>query len=152
MTDIALVQKDNYIDIAFGDDGLQADPGLHTAVLLSLFTDRRAADDDAIPDNSTDQRGWWADAVAEEDGDLFGSRLWLQSREKLTASVIQRAEEYAREALQWLVDDGVASSVSVEAERIATNKLGFLVRIQRPDGSQETMRFDQLWEGLLNAV
>ena len=41
--------------------------------------------------------------------------LWLLAREKRTPAVLARAELYVREALQWLVDDGVASAIAVAA-------------------------------------
>ena len=37
---------------------------LLTSVLVSLFTDARASNDETLPDqNSTDRRGWWGDAT-----------------------------------------------------------------------------------------
>ena len=45
---------------------LQGDDGLMTAVIISLFTDARAHDDDPLPDErvgvSSDRRGWWETA------------------------------------------------------------------------------------------
>ena len=42
---------------------LQGDDGLLTAVIISLFTDARAHDDDPLPDErvgvTSDKRGWW---------------------------------------------------------------------------------------------
>jgi phage gp46-like protein len=92
---------------------LAQDDGLATAVLLSLFLDRRAGPDDPLPDG-TDRRGWLGDALAE-DADRIGSRLWLLSREKQVEETRRRAEEYAEEALAWLVEDGLAESVAVSA-------------------------------------
>ncbi len=45
----------------------------------------------------------------------LGSRLWLLAREKQLPAVMRKAEAYARQALQWLIDDGIAASVSVTA-------------------------------------
>ena len=104
------------ITIANGD--LVADQGLQTAVVVSLFTDRRAEPDDAIPDGSNDRRGWWGDTYAAIPGDQIGSRLWLLGRAKETQDTLNRAREYALEALQWLVDDGLVKSVDVTAEHL----------------------------------
>jgi len=87
---------------------------LETAAIISLFTDRLAFPDDRLPDpNDGDRRGWWADW--DFDGGNIGSRLWLISREKQTEEVRRRAEDYCREALQWMLDDDVADTVEVTA-------------------------------------
>jgi phage gp46-like protein len=134
------------LDIAGGD--LVSDGSLTTAVVLSLFLDARAKDDDEIPDGSSDRRGWWADAYAGQLPDSFGSRLWLLHREKQLASVLARAKEYAEEALAWLVKDGVAQSVQVTADIPRQGVLGLLVVIERPDGSRLEYLFNNLWEGV----
>lgn len=131
-------------DFAIGALGLDEDDGLETAVILSLFTDRRADADDALPGDSADRRGWWADAYPVTDGDKIGSRLWLLSREKQLQAALQRAKEYAEEALQWLVDDGVVKSVSATAMIVRDGVLGLIVEVQRA-GDTARYRFDNFW-------
>ena len=125
---------------------LAEDDGLETAVTISLFTDRRANDDDELP-SGDDRRGWWGDALAEVSGDRIGSRLWLLSREKQLPDVLSRAREYALEALQWLVDDGVARSVNVEATSVRQGVLGLTVTIARTRGETARYRFESFWKG-----
>ncbi|MBA1443517.1 MAG: phage GP46 family protein [Gammaproteobacteria bacterium] len=125
---------------------LTLDDGLQTAVMVSLFTDHRAEADDVIPDGTENRRGYWADAWPDIEGDLIGSRLWLLSREKQTQETLNRAREYAEEALQWLIDDGIAQSVSVTTEIVRTGVLGLLVEILRPSGELSEYRFNNLWE------
>ena len=116
MSDIAILFKDlaGDFELIEGDLALD-DDGLTTAVIISLFTDRRAAPDDPLPDDGDDRRGWWADAFPAIEGDAIGSKLWLLSREKEVPAVAQRAREYAAEALQWLIDDGLATRIDVDA-------------------------------------
>lgn len=129
--------------------GLANDEPLVRAVIISLFTWRRALPDDPLPG---DQRmGWWGDSFATVAGDRIGSRLWLLSREKLTAQTVERAREYAREALAWLVEDGVAARVEVDAERQGLTTLALACRIYRRDGQTTDLRFPNTWE-FLNAV
>lgn len=135
-------------DIQLAGYDLAREDGLQTAVLISLFTDRRAAGDDPLPGAPDDRRGWWADAWPEIEGDRIGSRLWLLAREKQLASVVQRAREYAEEALQWLVDDGIAAQVEVSAAIVRQGVLGLQVRITRPDASAVDFRFYRLWESV----
>lgn len=132
-------------DIEMNGHDLRADDGLHTAVVISLFTDRRAHDDDVLPDGGDNRRGWFGDAWPDVDGDQIGSRLWLLSREKQTQEVLNRAREYADEALQWLIEDGVAKTVKVETSIVRTGILGIFVEITRPDGTVAPYRFEKFW-------
>ena len=69
-------------------------------------------------------------------GDRIGSRLWLLSREKQLAGVLDRARHYAEEALAWLVEDGVATAVSVTASSPRSGWLALEVTITLPDSSE----------------
>lgn len=146
MSDIALTLDDDLLGdlIVVGND-LAVDDGLETAVIISLFTDARAQTDDVIPDGTGDPRGWWGDSVANDDGDQTGSRLWLLDREKQQTSVLERAEQYAREALQWMLDDQVVSEIDVEAEIVREGMLGIGVRLQRPRGDAVQYRYEYAW-------
>ena len=126
------------------------DEGLETAVMISLFTDRRANNDDELPDpSSTDKRGWWGDlANPYVEGDQIGSRLWLLERSKTLATVPQLAKQYAREALQWMVDDGVAVKIEVDSERQGTpgnDILALSVKIYKIDGTDITYKYELQW-------
>jgi len=134
-------------------DGLEfeTDQGLETAVIISLFTDRRAGQDDALPDaRDKDRRGWWGDAYADTPGDLIGSRWWLLRRSKATQETINRAKSYAEEALAWMVEDGVAKSVEVTAEKISGIILGVRTVITR--NTDPASRYDRTWELMLNGL
>lgn len=144
MSDIRTVWRDLGGDWQLSGPALLADDGLETAVVLSLFTDRVAEDGEAPP---AERRGWWADAYADIPGDLVGSRLWLLWREKQTPQTLARAEAYAREALQWLVDDGVAGAVAVTAEWVRAGVLGLGITITRSGAPVVSYRFDAFWRG-----
>lgn len=122
--------------------------GLETAIRLSLFTNARAQDGDELPEGEgafgEDLGGWWGDTFLET-GSSLGSRLWLLRREKLTAATRQRARDYALEALQWLIDDRIASDVEIETAVPERGCLELSVVIVR-EGETPT-RFQYLWEG-----
>ncbi|NVF16005.1 phage GP46 family protein [Vreelandella maris] len=143
--DITLDWLDQALDVALIDGDLATDDGLRTAVALSLLCDRRAEPDDIIPDGTDNRRGWWADAIADEDGDRWGSRLWLLGREKELPEVRRRAEAYAREALDWLLEDGVATEIDVTAETLDRDVLWLKVIIKRGDGSRLADRYQYVW-------
>ncbi len=147
MSDLALVWDGaNFAaDLAIDANDLLTDDGLETAVMLSLFLDRRAEDADTLPDAVTDRRGWWGDEFPIADGDKIGSRLWLLSREKQTAAALTRAQEYAQEALAWLVEDKVAERVDVTADFPRPGVLGLSVIIYRPHVDPAKYRFNHIW-------
>lgn len=128
---------------------LAVDDPLVRAVVISLFTWRRAEP----TDRAEGQRwGWWADGIEGVANDRIGSRLWLLSREKITTrpvNTLELAREYAEEALQWMLEDGVASSVSVTPERLGLDGLALQVTINRGADAPLQLRFDNAWS-LLN--
>lgn len=146
LADLALVWSGNRADLTVVDSDLACDQGLATAVLLSIFTDRRALDDDDPPSgDSQDRRGWWADQFAEIEGDKFGSRLWLLDRSKRTQESALRANEYAAESLAWLIEDGVCSGVDLEIDPKTALLIG--VSLQRPGKDDVSIRFAHVWNG-----
>jgi len=122
-------------DLAVDDVDIATDYGLQTAIVISLFTDRRAGDDDRLPADAGDRRGWWGDMLGEVEDDRIGSKLWLLSREKDLPEVLARAEEYASEALRWLLEDGVAEDVNVSARSPKRGWLHLSVSVRRKGAS-----------------
>lgn len=118
--------------------GLLTGNDLGTAVMISLFTDAEAGPDDIIPDGTSDRRGWWAGPI--------GSKLWLLSRSKQTATVLALAKTYIAEALQWLLDDGVASEVLIITEFTRPGLLGAQITIKRDGKKPETLNFEWAWQ------
>jgi phage gp46-like protein len=119
---------------------------LATAMVLSLMCDRTAQPSEVDP--GADRRGWWPDAFAE-DGDRFGSRLWLLEREKQTEETLQRARAYIREALVWVVVDGFATGIELT---VFAPQRGWLVAqvALALDGGSRRYRFEwndatQVW-------
>lgn len=117
---------------------------LTRAVLISLFTWRRAERDDA----AERPNGWWGDTYPTMGNDRIGSRLWLLSRSKLTNKTPQQAREYMQQALSWLTDDGVASRLEVTCARTGLDTLAAGVTIWQRDGSRHDITFDDIWSGL----
>lgn len=147
MTDIALLMTQASptaapaFDIALAGHDVAADDGLRTSVQLSLFLDRRAQADDV--GEGADRRGSWMDQFLEQANDKLGSRLWLLAREKETPDTLARAKAYAEESLAWLVEDGIARRVTVEAEWARAGAIGLRVTIERAEGGkwEEVFRY-----------
>lgn len=131
------------MDVTVAD--IVQDAGLETAVIISLFTDARASEDDELPAGETDQRGWWGDDLNEIPGDITGSKLWLLCREKQQHKIVRRAEEYARQALAWLVEDGVAAKVDVTGTIPTRGVLHLAIAIHRADRRVANFKYDYNW-------
>jgi len=127
-------------------DPYLATEGLRTAVIISLFSDRRADDGSTVPAGDGDLRGWWGDAFSSTQGDRIGSRLWLLDRSTITANLSQRAQEYAKEALAWMLEDNVASKIDVSAAVVGRDRLDLTIEITQPQGDSVSFRFAHVWE------
>lgn len=129
--DLALVLSPDgtRFDLAVDGYDLATESGLRSALILSLYTDRRAEPDDVLPDGSANRRGWWADPK-------LGSRLWLLARSKETDDVLSRAREYASEALAWMLEEKIVRAVDVRAEWIRRGVLALTVTITLSDRTQ----------------
>jgi len=126
--------------------------GIEAAVLVSLFTDRVASDDyTPPPGESFDRRGWWADTYEPSP---IGSRLWQLNRSKKTDNngLLLKARDYAREALQWLVDDGVVASINVETWWLQPTALALRVTLVEPKvPGKTTFNFAWAWDGVFGS-
>lgn len=133
------------MDFALDGFLLAEDDGLVTAVIISLFTDRQANPDDTLP-NGKHRRGWWGDDFAATPGDKIGSRLWLNESAKQLGSVLIKDKSYAQEALQWLLDDGVASRVEVAASNPKSGVRALTIAISRPGKPVARYQFERFWK------
>ncbi|HWX48118.1 MAG TPA: phage GP46 family protein [Roseomonas sp.] len=149
MTDIAVRwdARNGRGDWVLRDGDVLAGDDLATAVLVSLFTDRRAAEDFVPTDGTDDLRGWWGDTYAD---DQIGSRIWQYERAKKSdgAALLLSVQQAARESLDWLLVDGVASSVDVQAGWLNPTTIALGIQITQPDGSRSGLQFAWAWDGV----
>lgn len=118
------------------------------AAVVSLLTWRRAGPDDPLDD--AERYGWWGDSYPSITNDRIGSRLYLLRRRSLTAQTERDAQTYAREALQWMLDDGRVTDVAITTER-GTDRLNMRVRLTFRDGATLEHFLDDLWQ-VIHAV
>lgn len=127
--------------------GLVAQQAIATAVLICLQTDRRV-DPTEMRDGDVN-RGWPGDAFDLQPGDApLGSKLWLLRRSALDPDIELRATDYAREALQPLLDQGVAVRADVAATSDpARSRLDLYIGLYGRDGAVLFQkRFAVLWD------
>jgi phage gp46-like protein len=142
--DVLLEVSEDGADLVLQGGDLAGENGLLTAVMISLFTDARALERDPLPVEETSRRGWWAD----EAPDRIGSLLWLLRREKVTRATVELARQYARASLQWMVEDGIAEQVDVEAAVRQPFTVLLTVRLQRG----RARRWSDLWKATEGAM
>jgi phage gp46-like protein len=127
-----------------GDD-LALGPDIESAVLVSLFTDRRASDDYVFPDRNAipDRRGHWTDTY---EPFLIGSRLWQLNRSKKTdaTTLLAQAQDMCIEALQWLIDAGVVARIDVTTFWASPVAIGIFIDVWKP-GASAAVRFEYQW-------
>lgn len=70
---------------------------------------------------------WWADKT-------IGSQLHLLQREKDLERVALLAKQYAEEALQPIVDDGRADSITVSTSQPHNGRLVLHIRVETAQG------------------
>lgn len=94
-------ERECCVDLVVECQDIQCGDPLMDAVLHSLYTDR---DDPSCTRNHT---GWWADpSRGSVLSNLSGST---------TNETLRLAEDAAREALEWMVEDAIATDVRVTA-------------------------------------
>jgi phage gp46-like protein len=132
-------------DWGLAEGDLETGQDFETACLVSIFSDRRATPDFTPTDGTTDRRGWWADPYNDEP---LGSNIWQFERAKKLRSTLGDARRYTLDALQWLIDDGVAKTIDCDTRWITATMLGINVAIIKPDGSETRFRYGWAWDGL----
>lgn len=118
------------------------------AAVVSLLTWRRAGTDDALDD--AERYGWWGDSFPTVTSDQIGSRLWQLRRRTLNAETVRDATTFARESLQWMLDDGRVKAVDITTTR-GVNRLDMRIVLVFRDGAALELSLDNLWQ-VIHAV
>ena len=126
----------------------EPDMTIEQMVWVSLFSDRRAGPDDELPDTGSGpvyRGGCWFDPD-------FGSLLWLLVRAAINSTTLLKVRQYSIEALQWMVDDGIAAKIDVSAERQGIDQIALKVTVYKADGTTEAVNFPDLWAAYQQAA
>jgi len=121
------------------------DNSLQSLVIASLFTDRRITASDALPAffdaTQSYQGGFWGDDYPS-DGSTpgiqarpHGSLLWTLRNAKQIEDTRSLTPLYIDDALQWLIDAGLATAVNTWADWRADGFLEAYVQITEPNGA-----------------
>jgi phage gp46-like protein len=135
------------LSITNGD--LTSEEGFDTAIFMSLFTDARATEQQiATPEN---RRGWLGDTVSPVKDRSLGSLLYLVNQKRLTQDTLNKTVNFTKLALNWMITDGLAKSITVTGELVPRSGIGLNIKIKTKLGP-EINRYIKLWEVTGNAT
>lgn len=143
-TDLAYEQDDEGIfDLIIDED--QADfettDGLESAIVVSVFSDRRAYKDEV--GDPMRRRGWIGDLVSEVPGDLHGSGLWLYEQSRLTQEVVTGVRQEAEQCLEWMIQEDLVLSVSAAvASDPVKRQLRLVITTSSPTGGTSVRAYE----------
>lgn len=142
---------DQYVDFILADRDVERDPGLETAVMITLLTDKLADEEDDLPDDSGYRGGWFGDSIPVVEDYKMGTKLWLLQRAKTVSEIPARAKEYLKDGFQWMIDDEIvqAVNISVERRRDLKTTLAFTLSFVKPEGVTIFYKFYYNWEAQL---
>lgn len=147
MSDIALTaRQDGSFDLDFDEKSkdLVLSDSLYNAVAISIGTyarDRNLKPNSAVLDPQIG--GWWADAL--DPLGTLGGYLYEAYPGKLSQETLSKVKELVAEALQWMLDDGVAKSVKCEVTANENDIVSISVAIEKPDGTTDDYKYELNW-------
>lgn len=148
MSDIALTAKqDGSFDLDFDEKSkdLVLSDSLYNAVAISIGTyarDRNLKPNSAVLDPQLG--GWWADAL--DPLGTLGGYLYEAYPGKISDSTLTKVKELVAEALQWLIDDGVAKTVKCDVRADENDIVTVAVAIEKPDGATDDYKYELNWK------
>lgn len=122
---------------------VERDDTFHSAINVSLFTDRRA-DKSEVPQPQR-RRGWEGDEFLELTDYLIGSKLWLLEQARNTIATRNKAVEIVRNALDWFIQKGYCDRIDVVGRRILPSTLEITSTFFVEDNIINSFTFD-VWQ------
>lgn len=123
-----LMEKDNgFYDLAFDNGDLKSTQGFTSALLMSIFCERRATPSEvATPEK---RRGWWGNAFLGFTDFEIGSKLWLLSQARADQVTLNNSITFSTNALDWLIDDKYIDKANITAEYDEQNVLLLAIQL-----------------------
>ena len=127
MSDLYLIPTSDGSEISVTDGKPRMTSGLETAVYLSLFTE-----------------SYWGNTISDIP-ERYASRVPVLMNRPLTNQTRLAMIDAAKNALQWMIDERVADTITVEAEIAAVGQLNIRVQINEPE-NQEAFAYGINWD------
>lgn len=130
-------------DIEISNGDFQKVQNFDTTIQMSLLAERRADPSEiATPEL---RRGWFGNEVLDIPNFEIGSKLWLLKQARRTRTTLNLAINYAKEALNWLVEDNLIENFEVDGSFQGTTGIILTIQLQITPDQIET-RFLELWQ------
>lgn len=144
MSDLKLTLDANgQFDFIIENGNLATVEGFDTAITVSLFTDARASESQVyLPEN---RRGWVGNTVNNVQDRELGSLLWLLDQRRLNQDTLNTATDFAKKALNWLIEDKLADDIIVTGTIVPRSGIQLRIDILIDKSITET-HFVKLWE------
>lgn len=140
MTDVLLFQTNDNGEIEIEDGLVTLTPGLDTAAYLSLFGGNWK--DDGSQNN---RQTWWGNIGEQDPSQRYRSETqYLLGTIPAITRNLRRIEDAATRDLQWLLDESIASSLTVSASLIGLNRVKIEVII-RAEGDESQFNYTENW-------
>jgi len=141
--DVSLIKDDeNIYDLNIENGDFVSNDSFETAIQMSIFGEVRA-DRSEVPTPEF-RRGWWGNTTNRVVNYQIGSKIWLLEQARRTPTTLNLAIDYARNSLQWLIDDGHATNIEVSGE-FTDEGVRLNIVIFRPQDKVQNFTFD-LWD------
>jgi len=137
--DAVLIKRNGFYDFDIDDNGdIKTADFFDTSLIYSLFGERRASPNEVVEPQL--RRGWIGNGDFEN-----GSKLWLFSQARLTRENLNRIQDEAKNALQWLVDDELAVSIDQITATVSGGRVLLDITIRRSHDKIDRKLFE-LWD------
>lgn len=134
---MAYDEDKEYYDLSFTDDGdLERDESFDTSINCSLLTDGRA--DSSEVKKVELQRGTIVDLFTDNRN---GSKLWLLEQARANLDAKNRARDYAKNALNFLIEKGFVKDIEVSS-RLTDKGIALTIVFVRLNGVFDKYRYD----------
>lgn len=142
MQDVLIKPDDHGIyDIQINGADFDSSEGFESAIPVSYFSDSRAP---AVQvQEAQRRRGWVGNILFIGTDRELGGLLWILDQARITEDTLNLARAFAKESLQWLIDDGIALNVAVNVERAGTRGVFIYTTIAVIDNPVQ--RYVTLW-------
>lgn len=99
------------------------DGGLENAVLISLFT----------------LKGWVGNVLFRKNSEKIGGRFQAAANQSITLSALTDISNAAKDDLQWMIDEGILSTVEATTRNPQGRILETLIQLQPVGSDLETL-------------
>ncbi len=117
------LQDDGAWDLELDTDGdLKGSNSIDTAVLMSLFTDKRASSDEISEPGQ--RRGWFGNLFNDDITYEIGSLIWLYSNQgRLDDELVNNLNDKALDSLNWMITDNVVNDIKANSSITSNNQV-----------------------------